>query len=444
MSGRTPLGSPSYGQGYYGQFQLDLAQPPDRRPRQQPQSPQDAAFSRLDACIPKNEDQWQAARRDHGFETPEDVHTMVSSLIQDTSLPLDLRRFVYIAVCCVECRKNEGEAFRNYRARTQTESGDLTIRNYMTLVRGMIALMDRCYSIIQHRAFEALLLFAPLNLHSLGYYKKAPERFEACFPRDIVNFEVQASLPLYLPFIITSRHPEYKYDEVCRALCTGLFDEKAYVEFVSTLDRLKRVPGALPAPQKSEPPVSSKGARYDAIRGIWVNDANDVDDVDVTEYVNTEIYAIPDRHTGYKVFDISEIIQQNAAMAAKEQAGCVPQEIPGVVSFKFDWSTHHDIVCSQVLGALVQSGFLSPGEMHLSNYSVRHDSGPITVSPNWLKIVIPTALTAQPATVTLSGECFKEEVIWDIKTGFLLGAGTTLLPSTTICYISTSIPTSEP
>lgn len=159
MSGRTPLRSPSHGQGYYGQFQFDLAQPPDRGPRQQPQSPQDAAFSRLDACIPKNEDQWQAARRDHGFETPEDVHTMVSALIQDRSLPPDLRRFVYIAVCCVERRKNEGEAFRNYRARTQTKSGDLTIRNYMTLVRGMIALMDRCYSIIQHRAFEALLLF---------------------------------------------------------------------------------------------------------------------------------------------------------------------------------------------------------------------------------------------------------------------------------------------
>lgn len=81
--------------------------------------------------------------------------------------------------------------------------------------------------------------------------------------------------------------------------------------------------------------------------------------------------------------------------------------------------------------------------MHLSNYSVRHDSGPITVSSNWLKIVIPTASTPQPATVTLSGEGFNEDVIWDIKTGILIGAGTTLLPSTTIYYISTSIPTSE-
>lgn len=73
-----------------------------------------------------------------------------------------------------------------------------------------------------------------------------------------------------------------RYDEVCRALRTSLFDEKAYVEFLSTLDRMKRVPGTLPAPQTPEPPVSSggRGARYDAVRGIWVND---VEDVDVTE-----------------------------------------------------------------------------------------------------------------------------------------------------------------
>ncbi|RSL78623.1 hypothetical protein CDV31_017256 [Fusarium ambrosium] len=442
MSERTPSRFPSHGQGSYGQFQLDSAQPPNRGPRQKPQSPQDAAFSRLDVCIPKNEDQWQAARRNHGFETPEDVCTTVSALIQDGLLPPDLRRFIYIAVCCVECRKDEDEAFRNYRARTQAKTcSDLTIRNYMSLVRGIIALVDQRYSIIQHRAFEALVLYAPLSLKSLSHYKQAPGRFEACFPKNAVSFEVQASLPLYLPFIITSRCPQYKYVEVCTALHTKLFDENAFIEFALALDRMKCVTSSLPAPQEPQPLVSSEGAHYDAVRGIWVND---VDDVDVTEYVNTEIYAIPSRLTSYKVFDISEIIQQNAATAAKEQVGCAPQEIPGVVSFKFDWSTHHDVVCSQVLGMLVQSGFLSPGEMHLSNYSVRHDSGPITVSSNWLKIVIPTASAAQPATVTLSGEGFKEEVIWDKKTGFLLGAGTTLLPSKTIYYISTSIPTSEP
>ncbi|KAF4461409.1 hypothetical protein FALBO_11797 [Fusarium albosuccineum] len=432
MSGKVPSLGP--GQGSYGQFQLPVSQTPDRQPR----DPRQETFAKLDKCIPKDEDQWQESRRRRNFETPEDIYRTVSALVEDRLLPLDLRRLVYIAVCCVEHRKNEAEAYRNYRARVDNQDpGELTIRNYMSLVRGVIALTDDLYLTLRHRAFEAVLLVAPLGLASLGYYRQLPDRFKSCFPRIKIIPEEQASLPLYLPFIVTCRHPEYKYNDVCEALDTSVLDNGEFVKFVSVLESKKPIPHILPAPPGSQLPVSTKRKVYDPIRDEWLDE-----EVDMAEHFNTEeLYAIPDRITGYKVFDIPETIQQKAAIAAKEQDGCVPQEISGVISFRFDWSTHHDVVCSQVLGAIVGFGFLSPGGMHLSRSSVRHDSGPITVHPNWLKIVVPLGVTTELAMVSLHGEGFQDNVVWDSKSGFLLGAGTTLLPSRTIHYISVSIST---
>jgi hypothetical protein len=99
-----------------------------------------------------------------------------------------------------------------------------------------------------------------------------------------------------------------------------------------------------------------------------------------------------------------------------------------------------------VLGAKltdkVELGFISPGEMHLSKTSVRHDAGPVTVRQNWLKIIVPIAPTVEPAVVSLSSENFQGDVTWDIKSGLLLGPGITFSPSRTIHYVSVSIPTS--
>jgi hypothetical protein len=147
MSGTLP------GQASYGRNQRE------RLSRQQA-----VAFNRLNESIPKDDNQWQEARKVHRFATPEDVNRTVLCLVQDIQgefLPEDLRRLIYIAVCCVDHRENEAEAYRKYRTRVHAKDDlkEFTIRNYMSLVRGLVAVMDKLYLKSRHRAFEASLLF---------------------------------------------------------------------------------------------------------------------------------------------------------------------------------------------------------------------------------------------------------------------------------------------
>ncbi|EXK27028.1 hypothetical protein FOMG_16466 [Fusarium oxysporum f. sp. melonis 26406] len=291
---------------------------------------QATAFSKLNESIPKNENQWQEAREVHRFATPEDVYRTVSSLVQDVQggfLPEDLRRLIYIAVCCVDHSENEAEAYRKYRSRVNAKEdlGELTIRNYMTLVRGLISLMDELYDDLRHRSFEATLLYAPLSLGALGHYKQAPHQFRSCFPKTTIIPEAQSSLPLYLPFIIATRHPEHRYEKVCRALGTNILGEEEHLKFISLLQ--SRIP---------DPSIASSDnkARYDPVRDRWLP-------VTIRNL------------TDYKPFAIPGSIQQIIARSGKQQDDPVSQDVPGAVISKFSWSRGHQEAVNQVIDVLV-------------------------------------------------------------------------------------------
>ncbi|KND86938.1 hypothetical protein TOPH_08397 [Tolypocladium ophioglossoides CBS 100239] len=157
MSERLPPVGP--GQGSFSQFQLVVQD--NRQLQPQPRNQRQEALKKLDECVPKNEDQWQEARRRHNFRTPEDVLRTVSALVKDGPLPSDLQRFIYVAVCCVDryCG-DKAKGYSNYRARVRAENlAEFTINNYMSLVLGIISLTDELYPTLRHRAFEAVLLF---------------------------------------------------------------------------------------------------------------------------------------------------------------------------------------------------------------------------------------------------------------------------------------------
>ncbi|KAI3570933.1 hypothetical protein IWW34DRAFT_773437 [Fusarium oxysporum f. sp. albedinis] len=300
-----------------------------------------AAFSKLNESMPKDENQWQETREVHRFATPEDVYRTISSLVQDIQgehLPEDLRRLIYIAVCCVDHSENESDAYRKYRSRVHAKGdlGELTIRNYMSLVRGLIALLDGVYLKLRHRGFEGTLLYAPLSLGALGHYKQAPEQFTSCFPTTTITPEVQASLPLYLPFIVATRHPEYRYKKVCQALGTNILSEEEYIKFVSVLQSRRPIPHELPALDTPDPSVAfsdSKGC-YDPVRDQWVP------------------IIIPNP-AGFKPFEIPESIQQIIARAGKQQDDPVSLDVPGAVIFSFRWSRDHQEVVDRVIDVLV-------------------------------------------------------------------------------------------
>ncbi|KAL5583756.1 hypothetical protein FOVSG1_015107 [Fusarium oxysporum f. sp. vasinfectum] len=298
-------------QGSFSQFHLNPSRPVKRR------KPPAQIQQQLKDSIPKTEDEWQSARRRRRFVTVEDINIWISNLILlDEALPDGIRRFINVAIFCVESGKDEVVAHRNYEARVSATCSVISIRNYACLVRGVIALIDQVYPQLRHRAFEAVLLYAPLNLASLAAYKQEPDQFKSHFQSIKILPEEHASQALYIPFLVAYKLSTYSYDEVCKALGTYTLPRTEFLRFVSVIENQKPVPHILPAPTKN---------RYDPIRDRWAKG-----DMDIYKHINTEaMFAIPDSMAGYKCFNLSETIQQKASEAAEEQDGCVPLDIPG-------------------------------------------------------------------------------------------------------------------
>ncbi|PTD03498.1 hypothetical protein FCULG_00012829, partial [Fusarium culmorum] len=229
-------------------------------------------WENLEQYIPASEDEWRKAREQHRFTTPDDISIWISNLILDQSLPENLRRFINVAIFCIEKEKDEDQAHCNYEARAGTKCAGRSVRNYAVLIRGVISLMDQVFPSLRHRAFEAVLLYIPLDLVSLSYYKKEPERFKSCFRQIEIIPEEHASQALYLPFIIASRYPEYKYETICKALGTTTLDKSEYLKFVSVRKNSKPMPYILLLHNESH----ATNNLYDPIRDIWTKkDGND-------------------------------------------------------------------------------------------------------------------------------------------------------------------------
>ncbi|KAJ4124340.1 hypothetical protein NW754_000040 [Fusarium falciforme] len=117
-----------------------------------------------------------------------------------------------------------------------------------------------------------------------------------------------------------------------------------YLRLASALENRKTLSHVLPASH------SVRKGLYDTIRDVWF------DDVDLFEYLHADvIFTIPDRITGYKVFDIPEGIQKEAASAGEEQDNCVRQDVHNAVVFRFSWTPRLSIVVRHVYDELVRS-----------------------------------------------------------------------------------------
>lgn len=156
MTGKLPPVDP--GQGSFDQFQLEIVGEAARIPPNQRQG----ALEKLSKCVPQNEGGWREAREWHSFLAPVDICKKVLSFVKEGPLSQELQRFLYIAVCCVDRHLGDkSKAYEDYRSRVHTEKlTEFTINNYMSVVLGIISLMDELYlGGYRHRAFEAVLLY---------------------------------------------------------------------------------------------------------------------------------------------------------------------------------------------------------------------------------------------------------------------------------------------
>jgi hypothetical protein len=142
-------------QGSYIQFQLEASQsePPYNRDKD--------ILAKLRKSIPQDETQWQLAREDKEYVTPEDVLKRTRDILANRIAKQDLRTFICIATCCVNWHLGrKKKAYRDYKSQINSDTTELTIQKYMSAGRGVIQSLDSVYrGGLRHRAFEGALLY---------------------------------------------------------------------------------------------------------------------------------------------------------------------------------------------------------------------------------------------------------------------------------------------
>ncbi|KAF4449541.1 hypothetical protein F53441_7200 [Fusarium austroafricanum] len=256
-------------QGSYLQFQIDprfITRPPTLK--------RDKVLKKLRDRIPQDENQWQEKRELHRFSAADDVLEKTKKLLNYVVTNQDTRRFLCLATCRVDWHlKQRAKAYARFKTEMNSSVSELTIMAYMKSIRGVLQSMDSLYRRrLRHRAFEAVLLYAPIGTSHINIYEQNPEDFLSCFPTwTRVEPEIQASLALHPAFLIKYRHPEHRYDDICEALGITVLDEGEFTKFVSVLQSGKPIPYALPLPgqlqfQDSSMASSSDQGRYDPVR----------------------------------------------------------------------------------------------------------------------------------------------------------------------------------
>ncbi|KAK2679072.1 hypothetical protein RAB80_004253 [Fusarium oxysporum f. sp. vasinfectum] len=396
-------------QGSYTEFQLETShlKPPHKRDKD--------ILAKLRDSVPQNETQWQQARQLHRYATAEHVFQKTKDILENRIAKQDLRNFMSIATCCVYWHLNRKKDAYDYFKLQIGQATELTIQRYMSSVRSMVQAMNPLYLRgLKHRVFEAILLYSRISPSFLTYYTKDIDAFNSCFP-NLVNPEpeTQASLALSPAFILKYQHPEHSYRDICQALGITVLDEEAYANFVSVLDSGRPVPYILPLPEQVAPAAPSS---HDTL-------------------------ALRDGFASlFKAFDTSETLQKLVEEVRDVVDHQRRWEVPNTPLLELQWTLHYDVVVDQLVGHLIQQGILPRQPFHRYKSFYQHESGSISVSPGWVKIILP-ALVDDACQVSIAGPMLEEQdFIWDYKMGFILCESMRLSTPHTIFYFSVSIP----
>ncbi|KAK2936400.1 hypothetical protein FoTM2_004346 [Fusarium oxysporum f. sp. vasinfectum] len=203
------------------------------------------------------------------------------------------------------------------------------------------------------------------------------------------------------------------YRDICQALGITVLDEEAYANFVSVLDSGRPVPYILPLPEQVAPAAPSS---HDTL-------------------------ALRDGFASlFKAFDTSETLQKLVEEVRDVVDHQRRWEVPNTPLLELQWTLHYDVVVDQLVGHLIQQGILPRQPFHRYKSFYQHESGSISVSPGWVKIILP-ALVDDACQVSIAGPMLEEQdFIWDYKMGFILCESMRLSTPHTIFYFSVSIP----
>lgn len=229
---------------------------------------------------------------------------------------------------------------------------------------------------------------------------------------------------LYIPFLVHLKRPDLRYGDrtltvrwlkdrfslfdICESLDSRLFHEDEYAIFRAAVDD-QILAERLPSPLM--PPVASH----------------------------------PSPQPRFEIFELPESIQLISLNAGQYLRGfhSLPPGIAVAAEFYgYEWTSHHRAVVDAVVQHLVDLGKIPPHEYaHLGLRAIHHESGSIQTPTGQFQIIIPITETSGERLISVGADTLGNEwLTWDIKFGFLLKEGTSLLTDGSIDYISVVSP----
>ncbi|KAJ4326550.1 hypothetical protein N0V84_003075 [Fusarium piperis] len=243
MSGTRPgQGNPSAGS--FSQFRLAVPEKPPRNHQ--------STWNGLAQSAPRNEADWEARRRQHGFDSPEYILDTLTQL-SDLKEKSNLGTIVFLARCKVDSYRTGTKPYSTVRGFFNNDKlTEVSIETYLRTVVNFIRLLDEIYlSGLRHRAFE-LPLYVPSKVAHLRQYVERPSTFKSYFSVPTPGPEIQGSLFPCIQFLVGLQLPD-DYDLICKALRTRLFPKQEFDSFLSAFQRGKLVARIPPLPTFTPP-----------------------------------------------------------------------------------------------------------------------------------------------------------------------------------------------
>ncbi|KAM6529619.1 hypothetical protein FALCPG4_007749 [Fusarium falciforme] len=373
--------------------------------------PHASIWRELAKNVPQTEEDWQAARRRHGFHSAEAIPGTLTQLLNRKES--DLRKIVLLAGCIVDshCAGNKAHAYSAVRASFKNDKlSEVVIVRYMREVAKLTKLLDELYlSGLRHRAFEALL-YIPVKLSHIRQYVENNQRFKSHFSTAKPPPEIQGSAAPCIQFLVGLQRPDLSYDRICEALGTRLFDQQEFRRFLLAIRDGNLVPYLPPLPTFTPP-----------LRII--------------------------QH--FVIFSLSERLQKRALKSADQLRGYDPA-LPGVTSesdlYAYEWSTEYQAMVDETIHCLGSLHFLVEGEyFQKTSRAIHHKSGPLLTPIGKFQVIIPIPKVSKNesiinngrmlCTVSLNSGLRETQETWSFKSGFLMNQGTSLLTQVPIDYI---------
>lgn len=327
--------------------------------------------------IPPTEEQWRSCRLSSGLANPQTMLNKIRNL--ESLYQRDLKnweKIIVVAVAAVDLDREQNEDKLKYGKAYDSRLSSITYRKDRAAVLNLIKLLDRIYNSLEHRAFELLVIWGSYIYHlsqlavlftllldiPLTKLRKWTSRtfdeFLSGLPE--ISFrpmkEEQASLALYIPFLVHLLRPQYTLDIIQKALKTRTLTQRDLDRFKESYRTRQCPPTLLSTLGNFRTPHCKLDATSSQPSQQLLTSNEDDPELKGALHLDKMFPVVINIHIeGYTTFNISQELRRNASQAHKKQELCNKIERKNTCMSQYEWSDRfHLPVANQAIDDLVR------------------------------------------------------------------------------------------